>query len=116
MYLSNKELKNELDRSRDKPTEKLGEFFILLATNISNNFNYKYKKDKEDCIGFAILEMVKYYRKYDEKRSENAFAFISSIAYSGLKKGANVMFKYNNVEITFTELFKNLLLDQNNIE
>lgn len=93
-YVDNKKLSKELGewakKSReqiacgDKPnkmTDYIAECVFLICNNMSYKssfINYSYK---EDMIGDAIENCVKYIKNFDIEKNNNAFGYISTIAY-----------------------------------
>lgn len=93
-YVNNKQLTKELgDWARevrgqlevgDKPTKMtdyIAECVFLICNNMSYKssfINYTYK---EDMIGDAIENCVRYIKNFDNLKNDNAFGYISTIAY-----------------------------------
>lgn len=93
-YVDNKKLSKELGvwakRVReqiecgDKPekmTDYIAECVYLICSNMSYKssfINYTYK---EDMIGDAIENCVRYIKNFDNEKNNNAFGYISTIAY-----------------------------------
>lgn len=89
-YVSNPKLLEELLKSKEmgKPTEAFTKMVILIATNISKKLHYVDEDDRDDCIQYAIMDCLTYgYQKFDEKKSKNAFAYLTSVCSNGFAKG-----------------------------
>lgn len=93
-YVDNKKLTNELGiwakkvrgqiKCGDKPermTDYIAECVYLICSNMSYKqsfINYTYK---EEMIGDAIENCVRYIKNFDVEKNNNAFGYISTIAY-----------------------------------
>jgi len=90
-YLNNKDLYLEIIRSKenDKLTKTAEKMLILLTDRVSRKMIYLDYKDREDCIGFAHLDVFKYWKSFNPAKSENAFAYYTQIIKRGLAKGWN---------------------------
>lgn len=89
MYIDKKELYNEICISleRDELTHRATEMLILIAQEASNKLVFKNPMDKEDCISFAILDLLRYWKNFDPVKYDNAFAYYTQIAKHGYAKG-----------------------------
>lgn len=87
-YLQNARLFEELIKSKeqDKPTEDFTKMVIILATNLIKKMHYVNPDDKDDCIQFAIMDCLAYYKSFDETKSHNAFAYLTSVCSNGFAK------------------------------
>ena len=88
-YLDKQEFREEILRCRetDQLSDRLTQMFITLATNVSNKMYYADPMDKEDCISTALMSCVKYWRSYNPEKSDNPFAYFTSVCTLGLCKG-----------------------------
>mgnify|MGYP002631998817 FL=1 len=98
-YLNNKDLFNEIVKSKelDKLTPTAEKMFILLAERTINKLRYVNEDDRNDCLQFALLDLLKYWRNFNPKYP-NAFAYFTEIAKRGYAKGWNKIHpvKYKN--------------------
>jgi len=98
-YLNNKDLFNEIVKSKelDKLTPTAEKMFILLAERTINKLTYVSDDDRQDCLQFALLDLLKYWRNFNPKYP-NAFAYFTEIAKRGYAKGWNKIHpvKYKN--------------------
>ena len=98
-YLNNKDLFNEIVKSKelDKLTPTAEKMFILLAERTINKLTYVSEDDRNDCLQFALLDLLKYWRNFNPKYP-NAFAYFTEIAKRGYAKGWNKIHpvKYKN--------------------
>lgn len=89
-YLNNKDLYNEIVESKkqDRLTPNAEKMLILLAERAIRKMKYVYDEDREDCLQFAILDLLKYWRNFNPQYT-NAFAYFTEIAKRGYAKGWN---------------------------
>lgn len=87
-YVSNPQLLEELKKSRERgqPTDAFTKMIILIARNLSKRMPYIREEDRDDCISFAIMDCLAYYKSFDENKSKNAFAYLTSICSNGFAK------------------------------
>lgn len=99
-YINNKEFTNEIINCKygflDKETgyqHKVGElspkaisFFILLANRAVLKLHFSNPLDKEDCIQSAMLDLLRYWKNFNEEKSNNAFAYFTQIVKNGYAK------------------------------
>lgn len=88
-YIDKEEFRQEILKCReaDELSEKLTLMFMELARNVSNRMYYQNPDDKEDCISTALVACVKYWRSYNPEKSDNPFAYFTSVCTLGLCKG-----------------------------
>jgi len=91
MYVKPKELYDEICVSlKDKKlTKKAETMLILIAKRANRRLSYDNPMDREDCICFAILDLLKYWDRFKPEKSSNAFSFYTQIAKNGYAKGWN---------------------------
>ena len=98
-YLNNKDLYNEmvLSKEADKLTPTAEKMLVLLAERAINRLNYVNSDDRDDCLQFALLDLLKYWKNFNPKYT-NAFAYFTEIAKRGYAKGWNKIHptKYKN--------------------
>jgi len=89
-YLNNKDLHDAMSESKnlDKLTTTAEKMLILLAERAINRMSYVNKDDRDDCLQFAILDLLKYWRGFNPVYP-NAFAYFTEIAKRGYAKGWN---------------------------
>lgn len=90
-YLKNSELFAEiiLSKKNNELTERAQKMLILLANKVSTKLKYKNPEDRKDCISFAYLDILKYWRGFDPAKSSNAFAYYTEMIKKGFAKGWN---------------------------
>jgi DNA-directed RNA polymerase specialized sigma subunit len=95
-YLKPKELLEEILKSKEqgKLTPTAVTMLVKLATESNKKLKYRDEKDKEDCIAFAIEDLLRYWDRFDITKSNNAFAFYTQIAKHGFAKGWKKIHKY----------------------
>ena len=89
-YLNNKDLFDQivLSKEQDKLTPDAEKMLILLAERAINKMKYVNEDDRLDCLQFAILDLLKYWRNFNPDYP-NAFAYFTEIAKRGYAKGWN---------------------------
>jgi len=89
-YLNNKDLHNAMCESKelDKLTPTAEKMLILLAERAINRMFYVNSDDRQDCLQFAMLDLLKYWRGFNPIYP-NAFAYFTEIAKRGYAKGWN---------------------------
>jgi len=98
-YLNNKDLYDEVVKSKEdgKLTKKAEDMFVILAERTIRKLNYVNEDDRQDCLQFALLDLIKYWKNFDPKY-KNAFAYFTQVAKRGYAKGWNKIHpnKYKN--------------------
>ncbi len=93
-YVDNKKLTEELGTwarivrgqiERKEPLEKMTDYIaeciFLICTNISYRSSFNNYTYKDEMIGDAIENCVRYLKNFDNEKNSNAFAYVSTIAY-----------------------------------
>lgn len=88
-YVNNARLFEEIMKSKElgRPTEDFTKMVILIATNASKKLPYMNEDDRDDCIQYAIMDCIAYYQSFDENKSHNPFAYLTSVCSNGFAKG-----------------------------
>ena len=98
-YLNNRDLYDQivLSLEADRLTPDAEKMLILIAERAITKLVYLNEDDKNDCLQFAILDLLKYWRNFNPKYT-NAFAYFTEIAKRGYAKGWNKIHptKYKN--------------------
>ena len=83
------EFKQEILISKEKNelTPKAVEMFMLMANKASTRLKYKDEEDRKDCIAFALMDVVKYWRSFDPEKSKYPFAYYTQMIKNGFAKG-----------------------------
>lgn len=89
-YLNNRDLYDQLviSKEQDFLTKEAEKMLILLAERTINKMRYVNEDDRMDCLQFAVLDLLKYWRNFNPKYT-NAFAYFTEIAKRGYAKGWN---------------------------
>ena len=77
-----------LSKEQDILTKDAEKMLILLAERAINRMRYVSEDDRKDCLHFALLDLLKYWRNFNPKYP-NAFAYFTEIAKRGYAKGWN---------------------------
>ena len=87
-YVKNADLKREIIKSKQSGelTSEALNMLILMSNRMSHKLSYKYEEDRQDCIAGSIMDCFLYWRGYDAEKSDNAFAYFTSIIRNGAAK------------------------------
>jgi len=90
-YVKPKELYDEICISLDQKslTPRAQQMLILIAERANQKLKYADPMDREDCIGFALLDLLKYWDRFKPEKTKNAFAYFTQVAKNGYAKGWN---------------------------
>ena len=88
-YINAKELFSEVVKSKElgQLTPRAVEMFQIMVREISRIFKYKLNEDREDCMAFAMEDILKYWNRFDPAKSNNAFAFFTQVTKNAFAKG-----------------------------
>ena len=106
MYVTNKEILECIDtwdKSGPMPN-KLGEIFLIIATNLSNKSNFVGYTWKDEMIAEAVYTCVKYFKNFDQEKSNNPFAYITRICYNSFVNSIKKNNKHGQIK---QELYQN---------
>lgn len=99
-YITNSVLLKEIIASKEagELTPPALQMLCRIAQEISKTMSYKYAEDRDDCMAFAIEDILRYWKGFDENISRNAFAYYSQMTKHGLAKGYKKL--YGNIPTT----------------
>jgi hypothetical protein len=88
-YVDPKELKEELAKSKEanELTPRAIAIFQTMAGEASKKLRYRDEEDRKDCIAFAMMDVVRYWRSYNPEKSNNPFAYFTQMIKNGFAKG-----------------------------
>lgn len=88
-YVNNKELLVEIIKSKEQKqlTPEALKMLMMMTERISTVLKYKIEEDRQDCIAFALEDIIRYWDRFDPSKSSNPFAFYTQIIKNGLAKG-----------------------------
>jgi hypothetical protein len=88
-YVQPEELKAEVLKSLEKGelTPKAIEMFQLMAKEMSKKFRYKDEEDRKDCMAFAMMDVIRYWKSFNPEKSKYPFAYYTQILKNGFAKG-----------------------------
>jgi len=92
-YVDNRELYREIISSKEKGalTPRAVELLWKMCKEISKVFKYKYEEDREDCVSYAMEDVIKYWKSFDPAKSTNPFAYYTQMIKHGSSKGWRVL-------------------------
>ena len=89
-YINNKDFTEEIIKCKGKGelTSFAVDCFIALANRAVDRLYFKDPRDREDCIQSAILDCLKYWKSFDETKTDNpnAFAYFTQMCKNGYAK------------------------------
>ena len=92
-YLNGKDLYLEILISLEHKvlTDKAVTMLLLLTDKVSKKLSYKDIQDREDCIAYARLDILKYWNRFDPAKSNNAFAYYTEVIKRAMAKGWGIL-------------------------
>lgn len=93
-----------ISKERNELTPKAVDYFVKIANHAIRKLHHKDPRDREDCIQFALLDLLLYWRNFDPLQSQNAFAFFTQITYNGYAKGYKKIHKAGGGEVVSLDL------------
>ena len=87
-----------LSKENNQLTRKATDYFVKLANHAIRALPYTDPRDREDCVQFALLDLLLYWRNFKPEVSNNAFAFFTQITYHGCAKGFKKIHKAKSVD------------------
>lgn len=102
-YVSNPYLLKEMIKSKEKGelTQEALKMIYLIAENLTRKKFFKLPEDREDCIQTAMLDALLYWQSFDPEKSNNPFAYFTSLLTNGLAKGWKKIYgKFKSSEMT----------------
>lgn len=98
-YVNAVDFRNEIIKSKEegKLTKTAVAMLMRMCEEIANTRRYKYEQDRQDCVAFAMEDVIRYWRGYDVSKSEYAFAYFTRMIMNGLKKGWNKLYNVKSI-------------------
>lgn len=92
--IANAELYEEICKSleQEQLTDKANRMLCLLADKCSTKLHYEKEADREDCVQFAIFDLIRYWKNYKPQYKNLCFAYFTQITKKGLAKGWNRLY------------------------
>ena len=87
-----------LSKENNQLTRKATDYFVKLANHAIRALPYTDPRDREDCVQFALLDLLLYWRNFKPEVSNNAFAFFTQITFNGYAKGFKKIHKAGSVD------------------
>ena len=66
-----------------------------MVDNIASTKTFKDPDVKDDCKQQAILDCLQYWKGFNPEKSNNPFAYFTSVITNGLAKGWNAFYPQN---------------------
>jgi len=95
-YLNNRDLLNEilLSKKLGELTPKAIKMFLLLSERVISRLPYADDYLREEALAGARMDLILYWNRFDETKSNNAFSYCTQIAKNGSAKAFNKCYKY----------------------
>ncbi len=105
-YVRNKDLIPEIENFTEtgRISENLGRMLLLIAKNLSHKSNFINYTWKEDMIQEAVFTCCKYLKNFDLDKSNNPFAYITTICNHAFVNYINKQKRHSEIKDT---LFNN---------
>ena len=119
-YINNRDFTNEIIRCKHgllnedtgyqhkvgELSPKAIEYFVLLANRAIQRLHFSNPLDEEDCIQSALLDLLRYWKNFNEEKSNNAFAYFTQIVKNGYAKEYKKIHKHigNGEKVEFVSL------------
>jgi len=99
-YVNPEELKEEVLASLAAGvlTPKAIDIFMRMAKEISKKFRYKDEEDRKDCISFAMMDVLRYWKSFNPEKSKYPFAYYTQILKNGFAKGWRKLHPLSSVD------------------
>lgn len=92
----------------DKPTNGLLEMFEKIARGWGRKYPKTNKQDLDSYIGFAVSEAWRKWKKYDPSKSDNLFAFFTSVIKNDMALAHNNLNRNKHLHVPIDGLFVNV--------
>jgi hypothetical protein len=108
MYISGKDFYKEMVISKAKGilTKEAQDGIYLIAKNLSGKFGYKDPEWRKDCLQEGLLMAYKYWMKFEEERSTNAFGYFTEIIKRGMASGFNKVSKNYETNVSIEGFYE----------
>lgn len=95
-YLNNRDLLNEILLSKEvgELTNKAIQMFMLLSERVISRLPYADDYLREEALAGARMDLILYWNRFDETKSDNAFSYLTQICKMGAAKSFNKSYKY----------------------
>ena len=99
-YVRNKDLIPEIMKMNENNiiSEELGAMLLLIAKNLSNKGNFINYTWKDDMIQEAVLTCCRYLKNFDLRKSNNPFAYITTICNHAFVNYINKQKKHSEIK------------------
>lgn len=105
-YLSNKNLLTEISKSKaqDKPTRTLVDMMMKMVDRYSTKGNFRGYSYLDDMKSEALVHLVNAWHKFDETKSNNPFAYYSTIITNAFVRVLNAEKKSQDIRDDLLEI------------
>ncbi len=105
-YVKNKDLYFEMCRSKDlgKLTPQVLRMYEKIIAHLLTKYRYRNSDDQKDVLQTARLDFLLYWNNFDPKYP-NAFAYVTTIAHNGFRKGFNRLHPRNMKTVSIENFY-----------
>jgi len=88
-YVKNSDLLKEVLKSKEQGhlTDEMIVMINKMIKGCQRVLKYKDPEDKQDCMSFAMMDVIQYWNRFNPEKSTNAFSYFDQIIKNGLAKG-----------------------------
>lgn len=106
-YVLNSELLEELATSKDddRLTDHAVSMLLKIVDGVQQKMKYRNPDDGDDCRAGAIHDIMKYWRGFDPRKSDNAFSYFTQLIKNGSAKAWSQIHPKGVKIYTFSELW-----------
>ena len=98
---------------RPGPSERLGEMFVLIATNYAKKGNFSGYTWKSDMIFEAVLTCLKYLHNFDTEKYSNPFSYFTCAIHRVFLTYIKKQKKHSTIKDELYEKYENMEDDYN---
>lgn len=100
-YVEPEELKKEVLISLEagELSPRLIEMFQKMSFEISKKFRYRDEEDRADCMAFAMMDVIRYWKSFNPEKSKYPFAYYTQVLKNGFAKGWRKLHPISSVDL-----------------
>jgi len=105
-YVTETEISKEYYKSIEngKPTDKLINIFMKIATRFAGVYKYVNDCDRRSCINYAVAECWQKWNTFNPEITSNLFSFYTTLISNDLRIAWNNLNRYKSTSISLDAL------------